>query len=39
MNFSDFENDISSSPPSRGKVFGVIVLTDNRQNLPPDKSG
>ncbi len=31
MNFEEAEIDRGSSPRGKGKVLGVIVLTDNRQ--------
>lgn len=37
MHFSDAEIENSSTPQGRGKVLGVIVLTDNRQDKPPQK--
>jgi hypothetical protein len=39
MNSEEAEIDIGSPTNSKGKVLGVIVLTDNRQTQPKDKSG
>lgn len=37
MHFSDAEIENSSTPQGKGKVLGVIVLTDNRQDKASDK--
>jgi hypothetical protein len=37
MHFSDAEIEYSSTPQGKGKVLGVIVLTDNRQDKASDK--
>jgi len=38
MNFEDSELDNNGTPAGKGKILGVIVLTDNRTNKTNDKS-
>jgi hypothetical protein len=38
MNFEDAEIDNSGTPSGKGKILGVIVLTDNRINKSIDKN-
>lgn len=38
MNFEDAEIDNSCSPAGKGRILGVIVLTDNRQSKSVEKA-
>jgi len=38
MNFEDAEIDNGLSPAGKGKILGVIVLTDNRQSRTSEKT-
>ncbi len=38
MNFEDAEIDNNGTPTGKGKILGVIVITDNRLNKSNDKT-